>query len=238
MARLTSHRSGVTYVLDSDTVGRAKADHRVRGALHMSVAMSLDNGAGYRGDQGRVWDEVDQLHMRQCTHSPTGAMRDAFVERQHEIDEYLGAFPLVDGQHGLLVLLGGEVAGVDFISRTAAYAQVHRKLLQSYALEALAWESGASGGKKRKLSADEALTRANAFMGTVAELTGRTHKSPGRGWDVRFRGPGVVGSALVVDDVALHGAFFAEANGDDGTRHDRDGRMAGIARRRGMHTGH
>jgi hypothetical protein len=214
------------------------ADHRVRGALHMSVAMSLDNGAGYSGDQGRVWDEVDQLHMRQCTHSPTGAMRDAFVERQHEIDEYLGAFPLIDGQHGLLVLLGGEVAGVDFISRTAAYAQVHRKLLQSYALEAAAAETGApAGGKKRKLSADEALTRANAFMGTVAELTGRTHKSPGRGWDVRYRGPGVVGSALVVDDVALHGAFFAEANGDDGARHDRDGRMAGIARRRSMHTG-
>ncbi len=188
---------------------------------------------------------AEQLHSRQCTHSPTGAMRDVFVSRQDQLDSHLEAFPLVDGQHGLLVLLGGKVAGVDFVSRTAAYAQVHRKLLQSYALEAAAWQSGArasagrhgksgsDGAKKpRKLSADQALTRANAFMGTVAELTGRTYKSPGRGWDVRYRGPGVVGSTLVVDDTALHGAFFAEANGDDGVRRDLDGRMAGIERRR------
>ena len=227
------------------------ADHRVRGALHACVEMSLGEGAGYSGDQGRVWDEVEQLHARQGTSSATGAMRDAFVSRQHEVDGYLEGFPLVDGQHGLLVLLGGEVAGIDFVSRTRAYAQVHRKLLQSYALEALAEERGVradtrgaagAAGKRRaqptKKSADEALTRANAFLGTVADLTGRSYKSPGRGWDVRYRGPGVVGSTLSVDDVALHGAFFAVPDDEGGARRDRDGRMAGIARRRGMHTGH
>ena len=227
------------------------ADHRVRGALNSCVEMSLCDGAGYRGDQGRVWDEVEQLHARQGTSSATGAMRDAFVSRQHEIDDYLEAFPIVDGQNGLLVLLGGEVAGIDFVSRTAAYAQVHRKLLQSYALEAQALERGTradargaagAAGKRRakptRKSADEALTRANAFLGTVAGLTGRSYKSPGRGWDVRYRGPGVVGSTLTVDEVAVHGAFFAEANGGDGERGERDGRMAGIARRRHMHADH
>ena len=107
-------------------------------------------GAGYGGDQGRVWDEVEQLHGARERSSATGAMRDAFVSRRHDLAEYLEAFPVIDGQHGLLVLLGGEVAGVDFVSRTAAYAQVHRKLLQSYALEALMLERGGQGDAAAK----------------------------------------------------------------------------------------
>ena len=52
---------------------------------------------------------------------------------------------------------------------------------------------------------------------------------------MRYRGSGVVGSTLTVDEVAVHGAFFAEANGGAASASDRDGRMAGIARRRHMH---
>ena len=243
------------------------AERRVRNALNTTVAHNLACGAGPRSDQGRVWREVGELHERQGTSSHTGAMRDAFVSRQGNLDDYLKAFPLVDRQHGLLVMLGGEVVGIDFISRGAAYAEVHRKLLQSYALEALAFEydtpagadapgagargasvggkstSGKSAGaKKRKQSADEILTRANAFMGTVADLTGTSYKSPGLGWDVRYQAPGLVGSTLTVDEVALHGAFFVDPDGGDSDRMARDehvqreSRMARLARRRGMNT--
>ena len=126
----------------------------------------------------------------------------------------------------------GEVVGLDFVSRAACYAQLHAKLLRSYAFDAVTREmsrgrstagsggsmarsegSAKSGGptpgsnkaaKSRKREDDEgvglrpdaALARARSFLESIAGLPGRSFKSPGRGWDVRYAGDGVSGSAL------------------------------------------
>ena len=218
------------------------AERRVRRELRHSVNMALVAGAGHRSDQRRVWDEVDDLHRRAATSSPTHAMRDAFEERGDDLRGYLDGFPLVDRQHGLLVVRGREVAGLDLVSRARAYARIHTKLLQSYALEALT-----GGNGKGSLAAAEALGLARAFIDRAASTPGRSFKSPGLGWDVRFQAPGVLGSALMVDEdeegrhgrarnggvpqIAVHGAFFRLDETDERGRAD-DSSLAGYAQRR------
>ena len=158
------------------------ADRQVRYAMKDSISVSLASGAGHRSDQGRVWREVGELHQRHGTVSPTAAMRDAYQSRKPDLDAVLAAFPLQEGQQGMLVLHGARVVGLDLVSRAPQYAELHDKLLRSYAFEALV-RDGEPG--------DRAV--ADAFLERIADLPGRRYKSPGLGWDVRYEGGGVLG---------------------------------------------
>lgn len=219
------------------------AERRVRSELRQSVSRSLLAGSGHLSDQGRVWDEVEALHHRAATSSPTHAMRDAFEKRGDDLRGYIDSFPLEGGQHGLLVLRGRHVAGLDLVSRASAYARIHTRLLRSYALEALVEADG-----KEAAGADEALEAAHSFFDRCASTSGQSFKSPGLGWDVRFQARHLLGSALVVrehDDgrcgshegrspeIAVHAAFFEleeprEAHWED------DASLASFSRRRGF----
>ena len=188
----------------------ALAERQVRYAMKDSVSASLASGVGHQSDQGRVWHEVDALHRRHETVSPTAAMRDAYQTRKVDLDAVLAAFPLQDGQQGMLVLHGARVVGLDLVSRAPQYAELHEKLLRSYAFEALV-RDGEPG--------DRAV--ADAFLGRIAKLPGRRYKSPGLGWDVRYEGGGLLGSALTYRGHAVHAAFFdiggVRGSGDMGT---------------------
>ncbi len=167
---------------DSDVV----AERTVRAAMRQSVDQSLRMGHGVRTDQGRVWHEVANLHRRHATHSSTGAMRDAYEAKRMDLDEMLAAFPLAEGQNGIVVLHGARVIGLDVVSRAPQYAELHNKLLRSYVFEALVSE-GKPG--------DAGM--AQAFLERVKGLTGQRFRGIGLGDDVRFEGAGAVGSALV-----------------------------------------
>jgi hypothetical protein len=188
------------------------AERQVRCAMKASVSASVCAGAGVHADQGAVWSEVEALHDRQGTYSGTGAMRDAYEGKKHDLDRVLAAFPLISGQTGVLVLHGSRVVGLDLLSRAPQYAELHDKLLRSYAFEALV-RGGEPGDRPV----------AEKFLQRIAALPGRRFKSPGLGWDVRFEGAGVLGSALVYRGHAVHAAFF-DVGGASG--HDDAGESA------------
>ena len=173
------------------------AERQVRFSMRSSTYAAMRSGAPAHADQGAVWSAVAMLHDKQGTHSGTGAMRDAYEGKKHDLDRVIAAFPLIDGQTGVLVLHGARVVGLDLMSRAAQYAELHDKLLRSYAFEALV-RGGEPGDRPV----------AQEFLGRVAALSGQRFKSPGLGWDVRFEGAGVLGSALVYRGHAVHAAFF------------------------------
>ncbi len=100
----------------------------------------------------------------------------------------------------MLVFVNGEVAGFDLLLKKQAYAQLHPKLLKSYAMEALLTPAG----KKRPT-----LAKAKAFLAAVSSCDEKRYRSVGLGWDCRFEGKGHVGSALLYHDRVIHAAFFA-----------------------------
>ena len=101
------------------------------------VNVSLRIGRQFRGDQGGVWDGIDRMSVAADVQSMTGAMRDVFEAKKAVLEGYLKSFMLEDGQKGILVFIGGEVAGLDFASREQAYGVLHAKLVKSYAIEAM-----------------------------------------------------------------------------------------------------
>ena len=200
---------------DSDLV--MSKDIRARKMSYVSDSLKADHG--YRSDQGKIWDDLAFEAQKAGVHSRTGAMRDVYKSKSDEINEYLNVFKCKANQRGVVALLKGRVAGFDILSRSDAYALVHTKLVKSYCMDAII----------DKCSSDYEIDTRNArlFLDKILRSEEKKFKSIGHGWDYRFNGNGVVGSALLYGTVPAHLAFF---NVDDGD-HIED--MSELSNRRG-----
>jgi len=191
---------------------------RMRGSKSEAVAASLERAQSFRADQGQVWAEIEEMSASAQVRSSTHAMRDVFESKTGELEEYLGAFPCLPNQKGLLAIVRGKVVGLDFVSRESSYRSVHAKLARSYALDALL-ERREDGGKPP-------LSQAKAFLEQASQTREKKYKSVGHGWDHRFQGDNLVGSALTYRNTVIHMAFFSS------TASERQERIARARRRR------
>ena len=175
---------------------------RLRAEQADKVRESLERGSGYHGNQQRVWAVVDEVASFVRVHSQTSAMRDVFKGTKTKLEDYLSRFPLVQDQVGLLVLLDRQVLGLDVVSRRAAYSKLHRKLLTSYAMEAIVHPPAASETKVNRDAVE-------SFLKACRDSSCKRFESVGLGFDYRCRGVGVVGTALAVQECVVHLAFFS-----------------------------
>ena len=185
-----------------------------------SVNVSLEHSGKFMSDQGAIWDEIHLLAAETKVHSPTQAMRDVFESKKSDLDGYVSAFPYVPDQQGLLVFINGEAAGCDILSQTFAYKVVHRKLVKSYALEALL--------QKEENTSKPTADKARNFLDQAMHCEEKKYKSIGLGWDYRYQSNTIVGSALVYRRKVIHAAFFAASEKDQANQ------IAGYRRRRGF----
>jgi len=168
-----------------------------------SVAYSLQMNETHASDQGAVWSEIEQLHMaaKSDDNSKTRAMKDAYEGSQRELDEFTRDIPCQDGQCGLLAVIGDRVEGMDLLSLPDAYAKLHRRLVESHAMDFLVRKKGVS----RKALDSEAPAR---FLAEAAKARETVHATPGLGSDHRLRFRWGHGAALRVDETVVHLAVF------------------------------
>ena len=199
--------------------------HREMRALNVrQVNESLRSVKQFRSDQGEIWDKVAELACDMAVPSTTGAMRDVFEAKGADLDGYLKSFRLADGQKGVLVFVDGQPAGMDFVSRDAAFAMLFPKLVKSYAMEAMLLRErrkhGRGKGDAGKALVTPTADGAREFLKRAAASDEKKYESVGLGWSYRYAGPGIVGSALAFNDKVVHMAFFnvdeAEAAQDPG----------------------
>lgn len=164
------------------------------------MTQSLEQNRSFRSNQGEVWNEIELLQDKAQMRSSTSAMRDVYAAHRPDLTEALAQFPALEKQKGLLVIINGQVVGFDLLSCTAAYHIVHGKLVQSYAINALL-----DKGKQAK----DPTTKARAFLSACLRAAERRFKSTGHGWDLRYTGKELAGSALFWESTVLHTAFFA-----------------------------
>lgn len=182
---------------DSDQILSASA----RTGKCERVSENLRSCGAYDGDQGAVWRDIGTLLEDAGADSPTSAMSDAFEKRSEQLDAYQKAFPLVEGQAGLIVVSNGRVASLDVLSRSEVYPVLHGKLIRSHAIEALAGRRTAE-----PITDPEALVA--AFLDDARRGKQEVFPSRGAGQDHRLRGIDTAGSALVVDGAVVHLALF------------------------------
>jgi flavodoxin len=179
----------------------AYAELRKRKAA--SVAESLQVNSLHLSNQSEVWREIEELHAaaKSDSSSATRAMKDAYDQRQRELDDFTRDLPCHDDQCGLLAVIGDRAEGVDVLSLPEAYAKLHRRLVESHAMDFLVRKQGVSS----KPLDPEAPMR---FLAAVAKAHESVHPTPGLGQDHRLHFRWGHGAALRVDDALVHLALF------------------------------
>ena len=71
--------------------------------------------------------------------SPSMAMGRMYEKEQARLEKYVNHFRLVDMQVGAVFAINGKVVGLDSFARPETCAGVFKKLVQSYALDAIDW---------------------------------------------------------------------------------------------------
>ncbi len=177
------------------------------------AARPLERGVAQRA----VWDEVRAKSARMNVASPTLASSDVFAAHRGALGELEQAFPIQPGQSGAVLALGDTLC-VDWVSRPDAFERLWPKLRRGYLLDAL----------ERLDGRPTPFARVAGFLDEVADAPSTHGPTPGRGEDVRLRGPGVIGSGLELDGELLQLAAFTS----DGGAQRAFGRIARPSRRR------
>lgn len=189
---------------DSDRM----ASHHIRNVKSASVKRNVESSGHYSSDQGAVWNEVHKLQNRMEINSPTDAMSDVYEATDKDLDDYIKAVPLAENQKGILVFIDNEIVGFDAISSGTAYKDIHKKLIKSYALDAMV-----SGDKKTKEDVNADI--AQDFLTEIMKSEKSKNKSVGYGFDYRFASDSYIGSSLVCMDEVVHASFFKSFDIED-----------------------
>ncbi len=180
----------------------AVLERKIRSRKSRSVSESLSHNAPPYSDQGEVWEGIQALHCKAGSSSPTSAMNDVFKAQVSQLNECLQAFPRLESQVGLMVLIHGHVAGFDVVSRPEVYARLHEKLIRSYVLDALL------GRSLTAKSAPDVMLLARSFLAALDQSREEVFPSIGYGRDHRYHSPSLTGSALLHADCLIHAAFL------------------------------
>jgi hypothetical protein len=175
---------------------------RARYSKNARVAMNLKSRAAYDAEQSEVWKDVETLHSKSGTTSRTRAMKDAYIQREKDMEEYMQAFPLLENQKGLIVFLNGEVLGADYVSRNSTYRNLHEKLIRSHVIEALSEET-------EQLSEVDAKILGHTFLKEMISAPEVTQHQPvGLGEDHRYEGAKASGAVVFYQDTPVHLTAF------------------------------
>lgn len=178
----------------SSNLRRIKCDH---------VNRSVRYSGQFRADQGAIWDGIAEQAERLDAESPSEAMSAIYEKKRPSLEEHARHFNAVPSQIGAIFAINGRVAGLDAFGKADTFSKVFKKLLKSYALDAIAWYEP---DKKYSASADAAAR----FLEDVrkAETEGRPGVSMGT--DFRIESDGVKGFALLLEGKMLHLSLFSE----------------------------
>jgi hypothetical protein len=189
--------------------------------VHHSIRTSDD----YYSDQAAIWREISKKARRMRAESPTMAMSEIYEKKRAALDGYINHFRLVEMQVGAVFMINGKVVGVDCFGKPETFSKVFRKLVESYALDAIDWQKQDRYGKALKSDVTK-------FLWAASAASVESRPSVGLGIDYRLESYSLTGFALAHEEQVLHFSVFARRNGHHENRY-RSRIQRYSARRRG-----
>jgi hypothetical protein len=170
------------------------------------VNYSIRSSGEFRADQGAIWDGIAEKADRMGAPSPTGAMAAIYDKERPSIEEYVKPFRLIDSQVGAIFMIDGKVAGMDAFGKPGTFSKVFKKLLESYALDAIDWHDPNQESKALK-------SEVTKFQKAALAADAERHSAVGLGTYFRLESRKIIGFSLALDDQLIHASIFARANG-------------------------
>ena len=173
-----------------------------RAERYATVQASMRAEGTRRSDQGRVWRGIDETAMAMDAASPTSAMGSIFERHAASLDDYVREIEAVPGQVGALFVVGRGSVGLDVFDQAETLAAFLPKLVRSYGVDALT--------RSREDAEPAPMRVARDFLDGLRAGSFDDHPSVGLGRDVGIVAEGLIGGALVVDDVTVHLTGFSD----------------------------
>lgn len=170
--------------------------------VHRSIRTSDD----FYSDQAAIWKEISRKARRMRAESPTMAMSEIYEKKRAALNGYISHFRLVEMQVGAVFMINGKVVGLDCFGKPETFSKVFRKLVESYALDAIDWQEQESSGKALK-------SEVTKFLWAASAASVDSRPSVGLGIDYRLESYNLTGFALAHEDQVLHCSVFARRNG-------------------------
>jgi hypothetical protein len=183
----------------------------MRAAKASQVNLSLRQSGDFRSDQGAIWNEISAKASRRKAESDSMAMAAIYKKDQSNINDYLENFAMVDSQIGAIFLINGKVVGMDCFGKPETFEKTFKKIIESYALDAIDWFDS-------KVEFKASKTKVNNFVETANEAQVETHPSVGLGTDCRLDSNKCTGFALSHEDQVVHLSVFARESGGKKTK--------------------
>ncbi len=199
---------------------------RLRAMKAEQVHQSVREDGSFRANQGVIWQEIAEKARRRDAESPSMAMAAIYEKDRPSLDEYVSHSQLVSSQVGAVFLINGQVAGLEAFGKPDTFGKVLRKLLQSYALDAL-------DGYEPEKSAKPLKSKVTMFLTTCLAADPEGRPSVGLGTDLRVENAKVAGLGLTHEGKLLQLSLFNRTDGSG--KGARFSRMARFPERRGRH---
>ena len=143
--------------------------------------------------------------MRRSAESPSMAMAAIYEKDRPSIQEYTKRFRLIESQVGAVFAIDGKVVGLDTFGKPGSFSKVFKKLVESYALDAVDLFDPDNEVKTLRSEVTD-------FMKASRGIQVESRPSVGLGNDCRLESKKVTGFALTLDGQILHLSIFAKAN--------------------------
>jgi hypothetical protein len=189
---------------------------RGRGRKVAQVTQSLHMANAAVSNQNDIWDEISAKLSRMGAYSPTGAMAEIFESRQRDLLDYLDAFPAMPRQVGAVYAIGRAIVGLEAFDAATTFARLARKLISSYALDAMECSDAADSPP---------IELVQAFIDAVRFAPSQRFMVAGLGETVRLSTDTVVAAALEVKGGCVHLTAFSRRTLGDRLNSGVGGRM-------------
>jgi hypothetical protein len=178
---------------------------QLRGLKAEQVHRSIRTSDDFRSDQGAIWADISSKAARMEAESPTMAMSEIYEKKRAVLDGYVGHFRLAEMQVGAVFLINGKVVGLDSFGKPETFAKVFKKMVESYALDAIDWSETEVASKTLR-------SKVTKFLEVAKAASVENHPSVGLGTDFRLESRNLNGFALAHEDQVLHLSVFARSN--------------------------
>ena len=101
------------------------------------VTDSLRSNGTRASNQSAVWRGIADKATRLNAFSSTGAMSAIYERHASSLESFVRAFDCQNGQCGAVFAISGQIAGLEIFDYPEVMRRFYRKLIRSYALDAL-----------------------------------------------------------------------------------------------------
>jgi hypothetical protein len=174
----------------------------------LNKMLSSQTQAGYRAggtptsDQQAVWHEVSRKLSAMGSVSPSQALDQVYADHRKRLDDLLARMRPPEDCHGVVFAVAGQIAGADLFDHPETLSKLWTKLVRAYALDAM--ETGEAA------AAPVTTEDVSKWVHAAARAEAESYPSPGLGQDLRLKSDALFGSALVVEQEAVHVELFAD----------------------------